>query len=71
MVSLVARGGGVGAGAGLRGRRAGIVQSACWLAGPLAALAVTVMHYLGMYSMRFYGYLRLGLADRRAVGGDR
>lgn len=26
------------------------------VAGPLAGIGVTVMHYLGMYSMRFYGY---------------
>jgi NO-binding membrane sensor protein with MHYT domain len=26
------------------------------VAGPLAGIGVTVMHYLGMYSMRFYGF---------------
>jgi NO-binding membrane sensor protein with MHYT domain len=26
------------------------------VAGPVAGIGVTVMHYLGMYSMRFYGY---------------
>lgn len=26
------------------------------VAGPLAGIGVAVMHYLGMYSMRFYGY---------------
>src|SRR5262245_44229331 len=26
------------------------------VAGPLAGIGVTVMHYMGMYSMRFYGY---------------
>jgi len=26
------------------------------VAGPLAGVGVTVMHYLGMYSMRFYGF---------------
>jgi NO-binding membrane sensor protein with MHYT domain len=26
------------------------------IAGPLAGIGVTVMHYLGMYSMRFYGF---------------
>ena len=26
------------------------------VAGPLAGIGVTIMHYLGMYSMRFYGY---------------
>lgn len=27
-----------------------------WVAGPLAGLGVAVMHYLGMYGMRFGGY---------------
>ena len=26
------------------------------VAGPVAGIGVTVMHYLGMYSMRFYGF---------------
>jgi NO-binding membrane sensor protein with MHYT domain len=26
------------------------------VAGPLAGIGVTVMHYLGMYSMRFYDF---------------
>ena len=26
------------------------------VAGPIAGIGVTVMHYLGMYSMRFYGF---------------
>jgi NO-binding membrane sensor protein with MHYT domain len=28
------------------------------VAGPLAGIGVTVMHYLGMYSMRFYGFFQ-------------
>jgi NO-binding membrane sensor protein with MHYT domain len=31
------------------------------VAGPLAGIGVTVMHYLGMYSMRFYGYFEWDL----------
>lgn len=28
-----------------------------WVAGPLAGIAVAVMHYLGMYGIRFAGYI--------------
>jgi NO-binding membrane sensor protein with MHYT domain len=28
------------------------------VAGPIAGIGVTVMHYLGMYSMRFYGFFQ-------------